>query len=98
LRTLAAEISGGEIRHGSVFPSWGKFGVGDDLRTEVAEDPDDFLNWPYYIDTYPSPTISERDFLDGIYNLRNGLVAKGIRVWIVTDLEHMFPPGWTPDN
>jgi hypothetical protein len=76
----------------------GRVGVGDDLRSDFPSDPDDFLNWPYYLDTYIGSETSEEEFLKGIYQLRNGLVEHGARVWIVTDLEHTFPPGWTPDN
>jgi hypothetical protein len=100
IRSLVAEVAGGSIHHGTTHTAWGEVGVGDDLRSvETATGhPDDFLNWPYYLDTYPGEGVTEEEFLKGIYQLRNGLVDRGVRVWIVTDLEHTFPPGWTPDG
>jgi hypothetical protein len=100
VRLLVEKITGGRLAHGTVTTSWGEAGVGDDLRSSETSTghPDDFLNWPYYIDTYSRDGVSEEEFLKGIYDLRNGLVQHGVRVWIVTDLEYDFPKGWTPDN
>jgi hypothetical protein len=100
VKSLVATITNGALQHGSIQTSWGKVGVGNDLRSEetATGHPDDFLNWPYYLDTYQGKGVAEEDFLSGIYQLRNGLVEHGVRVWIVSDLDHTFPPGWTPDG
>jgi hypothetical protein len=98
VRLLVEQVTGGRLERSTILTSWGEVGVGDDLRSDFPEDPDDFLNWPYYLDTYIGKLTTEEDFIKGIYQLRNGLVEHGVRVWIVTDLDHTFPPGWTPDG
>jgi hypothetical protein len=48
MANLVSAITGSPSKYGTVRPSWGRVGVGDDLRsTETATGhPDDFLNWP----------------------------------------------------
>ena len=100
LSSLVADVVGKPASFRSIEATWGDLDIGDDARAieHTTDDADDFLNWPYYIATNPGRTVSEAEFLQGVHDLREGLVSRGVRVLIVSDLDHVFPPGWTPDG